>query len=888
MTSSNFYPAPQPQMPVAADTPLSHYRVLSLIGAGSAGEVYRARDARLNRDVALKIISARSADPETLRRFEVEAQSVAALNHPNVVTVYEAGREGDNLFIATELVDGESLRQLVSRDGALPLNTVLDYGLQIAEGLAAAHDEGIVHRDLKPENVMITRNKRVKIVDFGIAKVAESGAQSTLKTLGSNDTAPGLLLGTTAYMSPEQARGARVSYPADQFALGLVLYEMATGEAPLRRDTPLATLSAILTEDVPELPTGSMAFRWLVKRLLHKEPDHRYGSMHDVVRELQAVRARLTTQPAATQPAAVPESEPVPAPGRRLPVARWLAVAAAGLLCLLIGYMVGSRRTDNVRTGGSYTPWISGSGLQVTPAFAPDGRSITWSGEDATGVLQIFSGSPGGAAIQLTSGPEAALFPFWSPDGTRIYYTSGAALWSVGAAGGEAHLLLQNVIRAAVASDGRTFGVLRPQGEGHLSRIELGPLRSLRAIGDPVIAPAVLRFTADGRQLGAWVSRPDGATEFRVIDKETGTTSVKLSKLALIGPARDFAWLPDGRRVVFADSSGLSTGSHLYIADLETQRTEPLTSGTGTELFPTTDATGRRVVFGAVTMDYDLVQFTPQGEKEEIHATSRFDMAPTAARGSLAWVSDRGGTPEILFRAAGESVARTLIGSESFGEDRTLSISDVELTADASRVAFSRAGSDDEAVWIAAVNGGTPVRLGKEPRDAVQRGPSWSPDGSELVYFSIRGAEYVLMRATPGSTEAPRLIARSGGTYPKWSPRGDRIAALGPGNGLTVLHPDGAGRKQVGTGEWLVHGWAADGRKIFGVRRAGHTIELVSVDVVNGAEQLLANLGDYPAEFALGQAIGLRPFRGWTVAPDGRGFVTSVLGVDSDLWLLER
>lgn len=832
------------------------------------GEVYRARDTRLGRDVALKIVTAAEADEETLRRFENEARAVSALNHPNILTVHEFGREDDRAFLVTELVEGQSLRQIL-QNGPLPMRKAIEYGLQIAEGVAAAHDEGIVHRDLKPENIMITRDDRVKILDFGIAKVAEDVALDSGRTLGANETAPGLLLGTTAYMSPEQARGTRVTYFADQFALGLILYEMATGEAAFRRDTPLATLSAVLTEDPPELMAGSMAFRWLVKRLLHKEPDHRYRSMHDVIRELQHARAALGEHiTAAPEPMVDDEREE---PRRRLRL-RWVIAALS-----VAGIAFAAWYFQPVRIATEYTPFATSAGLDITPAWSPDGRTIAWSSE-VDGVFQISTRATDSyQPAQVTSGRQDALFPFWSPDGARIYYLSGSALWAVGVTGGDPELLLRDVAQAAVAKDGKTFALLRPESFSSGYRIFVGPLDRLTAVSGVIQPWSYLRFAPDGRRLGAWVSLSDGRSEFRVI--EDGKTQVKLTSAPVTALACEFDWI-DNSRVVFSDRSGLSLHSHLYLGDLRLNRVEPLSAGTGSEFSPS--GFGRQVAFAAASLDYNIMEVRFDGTMRPLQASTRYEVSPSGQLPNLAWVTDRNGSPELWYRD------RPLVTRHSFPNQEQAFLFDTELSPDGRRIAFRRSGTDDESIWVAAVAGGTPVRLTSE-RGSVQRGPAWSADANEIAYFSIENGRFVLMRARVGGSEKPVVIAENAGTYPRWSPRGNLIAAIGPVQGLTLIAPDGTGRRTVGTGDWLVHGWSKDGSIVYGVRRGtDRKLEVVSVDAATGAQSVVAAMGSSPAAFTYGAALGSLPMRGFTLSADGGGFVTSVLRAQSDVWILKR
>ncbi len=264
--------------------------------------MYRARDTRLGREVAIKVLPAEvAADPGRLKRFEKEARSASALNHPNIVTIYDIGATEGVSWIAMERVEGKTLRDLLFA-GALPVKRLLQVATQIADGLARAHEAGIVHRDLKPENVMVTKDGLVKILDFGLAKLTApgSGSDEASHLPTETGTSPGMILGTVGYMSPEQAAGQAVGFASDQFALGSILYEMATGRRAFQRKTAVDTLSAILNED-PEpvgqvAPQAAVPLRWIVERCLEKEPDHRYASTRDLAREFSRAVAQFLNE----------------------------------------------------------------------------------------------------------------------------------------------------------------------------------------------------------------------------------------------------------------------------------------------------------------------------------------------------------------------------------------------------------------------------------------------------------------------------------------------------------------------------------------------------------------------------------------------------------------
>src|SRR5262249_1760508 len=276
------------------------YDVLAPVGAGGMGEVWKARDSRLSRLVAIKVLPAELArDSARIKRFEKEARAICALNHPNVGTLYEVGREGERSYIAMELVEGKTLRELLF-GGALPVKKLLPIATQIADGLARAHEAGIVHRDLKPENVMVTKDGLVKILDFGLARMGRGepgGAEYEPPTI-TRDTRAGAVLGPIGYMSPEQASGKPADYRCDQFALGAILYEMITGRRAFERDTGAQSLAAIIEDEPEPIPAASpdapAPLRWIVERCLSKDSKERYASTRDLARDLADVQHRVS------------------------------------------------------------------------------------------------------------------------------------------------------------------------------------------------------------------------------------------------------------------------------------------------------------------------------------------------------------------------------------------------------------------------------------------------------------------------------------------------------------------------------------------------------------------------------------------------------------------
>jgi serine/threonine protein kinase len=415
---------------LAAGTRLGPYEIVAPLGAGGMGEVYRGRDPRIGREVAIKILPSTFAeDAERLRRFEQEARAAGALNHPNILVIYDTGTEGSNPYIVSELLEGETLREKLEA-GALPHRKVADYARQIALGLAAAHDKGIVHRDLKPENLFITRDGRVKILDFGLAKLSTPEVvrkdSSRLQTIAADST-PGMVLGTVGYMSPEQVRGLPADHRSDIFTFGAILYEMLTRKRAFRGDTAADTMSAILQKDPPELnesnPDLPQAAARILRHCLEKNPEERLQSMRDVAIYLETFSGLSGSGVTAALPAQKPKI------GVLLP---WMIVAALALTASLavIGYSHRIPKPDastylsaDAPAGGSF------GAINIQMALSPDGNHLVFAAPDSNGKIFLWDRNLHSSRPNQLIGTENAEYPFWSPDSRFVgFFVEGSAL----------------------------------------------------------------------------------------------------------------------------------------------------------------------------------------------------------------------------------------------------------------------------------------------------------------------------------------------------------------------------------------------------------------------------------------------------------------------------
>ena len=457
-------------MTLAPGFRLGPYEILAPLGAGGMGEVYRAKDPRLGRDVAIKVLPASlSEDADRLRRFEKEARSASALNHPNIVTVYEIASSDSTSYIAMELVSGMTLRQMLS-DGPLPTKKLLRVATQIAEGLARAHEAGIVHRDLKPENVMVAPDGLVKILDFGLAKLTlpEGQGGGTHAPTVSGGTEPGIVMGTVAYMSPEQARGKPFDFRSDQFALGSVLYEMATGKSAFARESGPETMAAVI-RDEPE-PLGTIAprtpapLRWIIERCLGKEPHERYGSTSDLARDLATLRDHLME---ATSSGAMAGLE---APHGRPGAWTGYVLAALGILAAAgAAYWIGTRTAEH--PAPSYTRLTFRRGTVFGPRDSlPTARRSSTAARGRDSRPRIFATRAGSIESRSLQLPDARVLAVSSTGelaisiGRETVWESTGTLARVPLEGGAPRELLENVSLADWSPDGRDLAVVHEVG----------------------------------------------------------------------------------------------------------------------------------------------------------------------------------------------------------------------------------------------------------------------------------------------------------------------------------------------------------------------------------------------------------------------------------------
>ena len=715
-------------MSLAAGERLGHYEIRALLGSGGMGDVYRARDLTLQRDVALKLLPADLAhDPDRLRRFEQEARAASALNHPAIVAVYELGHAGDRPFISMELVEGQTLRALLAGPRLTP-RRALHIAAQVADALAKAHAAGIVHRDLKPENLMVSADGYAKILDFGLAKLVDPGeGHSRLPTSLNQGTQPGIVMGTVGYMSPEQASGRPVDSRSDQFSLGVVLYELFTGRRAFARPTAPETLSAILNDDPPPFdaagPATPAPVRWIVERCLAKAPDERYGSTRDLARDLADARDRLTELTAAGA---------MGSPARRWPRREAIAWALAALLgAIAFGLFMrppAIAPQDGPRAirfavapppRGGFHLDVGGSPLAVSP----DGRYLAFVGI-AEGRRQLYVRPLDSLEARALPGTENASSPFWSPDSQTLGFFDGQKLRRVPIAGGDV-----TTICDAGGGGGATWN------------------RDGVILFAPSVDTGLYRVAASGGAAAA-VTTLDAAHD----------------ESAHMSPV----FLPDGRRFVFGVIGRDNIG--LYLGSLDGGRTF-LSADFSSLGFSDLD----RLVFvrGRTLMAQRLDLTRPALVGDPVQIAEGVAVAgPTAAIAAsvsgvvVYWPGDRITTQVSWLRRDGRPDGT--IGPPG-------GYMNLALSPDGRQVAVDRFDTEP-SVWLIDVARGAMTR--STAGGLYESTPVWSPDSRSFIFAAARETPpNLFQKRLDGPGDEQRLFRSVIQSFPQhWSSDGRSVA----------------------------------------------------------------------------------------------------------------
>lgn len=753
-------------MPLSPGTRLGPFEIVSPLGAGGMGEVYRAKDERLGREVAVKVLPATVAGHADLEaRFAREARAASALNHPNIVVVHDVGQTGDVSWVAMELVEGSSLRQILS-GGRPPLRRLLQIAAQIADGLAAAHEKGIIHRDLKPENVMVRPDGRVKVLDFGLAKSAPppAGADDETVRASGEPTAAGIILGTPGYMSPEQATGRPADARSDQFSFGSVFYEMVTGRRAFRRDTLPETLAAIV-RDEPEGageidPALPLPVRWVVDRCLAKDPAERYASTRDLARDLATLADHL---PSISGRSGAAAELPASAPSKRN-LGRTALLALTALLLLAAGALVG-RRTAPAPGEPPSIRMVTYSGHDEWPAASPDGKSLAFS-SSRDGTPRIFLKQlPSGSEIALTAGPDIA--PRFTSDGSAVLFTrltrGRPSVFRVPVVGGEARRLLDDAGFADPSPEGGRIAFMRTTAEGPTAVVlsvaaadGSGSKDLWRADGLATLPP---RWSPDGKQIAVSAGPRDLGSDVPwtiALVPAAGGEARSLAPPPGPGRLSTPAWLSP-REILYARSGDAAEdfGGRLVLQDVESGAARMLLSA-GT-FGPVLDVAGAgRVVAEAPHVRENLrlqvARSAARVASGSLTHGSSIDRQPvfSADGTSIIFSSNRNGSLD-LWRLKPSTGALSRLTDE-LPDDR-----DPFLTRDGKHLLWSSTRSGHHEIWIGDPDGSNLKQVSSDGVDAGN--PSAPTDGSWIVYASFQPEKAGLWKVRTDGKEARRLVA---------------------------------------------------------------------------------------------------------------------------------
>jgi serine/threonine protein kinase/Tol biopolymer transport system component len=884
---------------LAAGQTINHYKISSVLGSGGMGEVYRAVDTRLGREVAIKLLpSVFSTDQDRLRRFEQEARTVGMLNHPNVLTIYDIGAHKGAPYIVSELLTGETLRERL-RTAPLPLRRVVDYALQVARGLAAAHEARIVHRDLKPENLFVTRDGRVKILDFGLAKLTEMKSEP-LDSEGETQvlklkTSPGMVLGTVGYMSPEQVRGDEVDQRADIFAFGAILYEMLTGQRAYQGNSAIEVMNAILKEEPAEISELERvvppALIRVVQHCLEKNREERFQSMADVAFYLESLPAGADSEASTTARRAQPPSQ-----GQR-----WMAVAAVVIALAAVGAALtlwqlqrSKAVWENPLANAHIERVTDFQGTETDTTISPDGKFIVFL-SDREGTFDAWVNQVGsGAFVNLTKGPfselahEEVRTVGFSADGSHVWIrvsqkdSTGKdthGIWLMPAVGGAPRPFLERAVHAAWSPDGErivyheftpgdpTFVLDRKGGDPKQIFIEKPGVHCHHHIWSP-----------DSRYIYFVRGFPPNELDVWRIPADSGEPERMTHHNSKVG----YPTLLDNRTLLYSATAEDGSGFWLYAMDVERKVPHRVTFGVDQYVSVSAavgpDGRATRVVASVANPIGELWTLPVSSQLLSDSDVRRFPLSLTRAVGPrfgpryVVFLSSKGGTQSLWKTQDNETVE--LWRSSEGGVAAPAAVS-----PDGQRICFSIRRQGRNGLYV--MNGdGTNVRHLAASLD-VRDAPSWSPDGKFMAVAADEGTGSQLFKE-PVDGAAPVRLVEGLARLPVWSPDGSLILYAVPSPGANHAVKAVTPEKQLHPVPEL---W---------VLRGGDRYRFLP-----GGRQVVVLLGDYLrqnfwiVDLETGQRrqlTNLKPgysIQSFDVSPDGRQIIFDRVRQNSDIVLID-
>lgn len=845
---------------------IDHYEIISLLGSGGMGEVYRARDSRLNRDVAIKVMPGVStSDTQRLRRFEVEARAAASLNHPNILAVYQMGVFQGAPYLVSELLEGETLRDCL-KHGPLPVRKVIEYGAQIARGLAAAHEKGIVHRDLKPENLFATREGHVKILDFGLARLTQPRESEIPQSPQDAQTMAGILLGSVGYMAPEQVRGQVADHRSDIFTFSAVLFEMLTGKRAFQKPSSIDTMSSILNEDPPPLgqlaPHVSPGLQRVIQRGLEKNPEQRFQSASDLGFALQALTQDVHTSTAAASYAA----QRPPAVSRK----KWIAIAGATLVMVGAASAYLWMRPLPEPKVANYVQ-LTHDGMQKTLIGTDGSRlflSVVDSGVEDVAAIPIS----GGEQTRITM-PKAGMFPVdLSPDGSGFLVVEGSGyppvgpLWSLPILGDSPRRLGDAMGQiGAWSGDGKKLAFAR-NSDVFAARADGSDPRKLASMKNIVSG---LAWSPDGTQLRVETEEISQSGTSVVIgeraiwdEPEDGSTPRPLTEWEHQKAECCGRWTADGKDFVFQSEGQIfalpNAGRFLQAKPMPIQLTSspmqlqsPLPSRDGKKLFVVGmnfrgELTHVDVKTGVASLylggiSADWIDSTRDGKRLTYVSYPQGDL----------WKSNADGTGRVQL---------------TFGSNKPVL---PRWSPDGQSIVFFEfpggAGHPGKMYQLSA-NGGTPHELIPSDKQNEQD-PTWSQDGKRIAFAgdandaNVQSTGPAIRILDLQSGKVSPLPGSQGMFSPRWSPDGRYIAAMSSDSSKLMLFDlQTKAWRSIGTGtlSWL--NWSPDGQYVYLKDLSGKG-SVVRIRAADGKRQQLVDLKDFVLTGLGGGSV--------SVAPDG-------------------
>ena len=862
-------------MAIAPNTTLSHYHILAPLGAGGMGEVYRARDTRLDREVAIKVLPAEFAqDADRLRRFEQEARATSALNHPNILTIYDIGNHDGAPYLVAELLEGEELRAQLDA-GALPIRKVIDYAQQIAAGLAAAHAKGIVHRDLKPENLFVTTDGRVKILDFGLAKLRPQPAMNAGSEVQTQKkiTDPGTVMGTVGYMSPEQVRGQDVDHRSDIFSFGVILYEMLSGRRTFGGDSAIEVMNAILKEEPPDLSEAngkiSPALDKIVRRCLEKKPERRFQTASDLGFALESL--------SGVSDASQPEATVAPAPAVSAPVKRRLSpvLIGLGLALLAVGAVAGILIHSQFwkMSPPSYQRLTFNRGTIWNARFAPDGQSVvysaTWNGNPSD-VFAVRAGKTESRSLKLENADLLAISANNEMAVLRNrqsigLFRSRGTLARLPIDGGAARDMVEDVQEADWSPDGNELAVVRWVNGQNQLEYPVGKVlyKSAGHLNHPRISPK-----------GDRVAFMDHPSQFNtrgwvVVVDLTGKKTVVSSEMA---NQEGLAWSPAGDEVWFT-ATKRGEADALYAVSLSGQ--ERLVLRTTSRLMLHDISRDGRVLLTSYSNSTTLVSQPPGEIKERdlswLDQGSLSDFSPDGRTILIDYTGEGSGTNGATYLRKTDGSPAVRLG-DGMG---------ARLSPDGKRALAVR--FTPPQLVLLPTGAGEDRVLERGPVEQYAWGAIWVPDGKRVAFL---GRE-------PGHDWRCYIQSIEGGPPRPITPEGTREWFLISPDGRSLIASDAQGQRSFypvegGAPQPILHlesadaiiGWSGDGRSLYVANVNEMPIRVYRFAPSKGRKELLKEI--MPADPA-----GIFGYHYVFITPDGKGYAYSVSRMLSDLYVVE-